>query len=108
MLEVHFADGGALIATEGGTRKSMRVGLYDAAASRRCSGTSDRSRSTTGVRPRGARRGARPDARQLNALLRDGRAIAGIGRAFADEILHAARLSPFASSTRLGRGRERL
>ena len=31
VLEVHLADGGALLATEGGTRKSMRVGLYDAA-----------------------------------------------------------------------------
>ena len=39
---------------------------------------------------------ARP--RQLNSLLRDQRAVAGIGRAFADEILHAARLSPFAIS----------
>ena len=42
-------------------------------------------------------------------MLRDGRAIAGIGRAFADEILHAAMLSPFAISTRLDAdGRARL
>ena len=38
---------------------------------------------------------------QLHAFLRDQRAIAGIGRAFANEILHAARLSPFARSTTL-------
>jgi formamidopyrimidine-DNA glycosylase len=32
---------------------------------------------------------------QLHAFLRDQRAIAGIGRAYANEILHAARLSPY-------------
>ena len=32
---------------------------------------------------------------QLHAFLRDQRAIAGIGRAFANEILHAAMLSPY-------------
>ena len=34
-------------------------------------------------------------ARPLNALLRDQRVIAGIGRTWVDDILHAARLSPF-------------
>lgn len=34
-------------------------------------------------------------ARPLHALLRDQRVIAGIGRSWADEILHCARLSPF-------------
>jgi formamidopyrimidine-DNA glycosylase len=33
--------------------------------------------------------------RPLHALLRDQRTIAGIGRSWADEILHAAKLSPF-------------
>jgi formamidopyrimidine-DNA glycosylase len=42
------------------------------------------------------------DNRRLHALLRDQRLIAGIGRAWANEILHAARLSPFALSTQLG------
>ena len=36
-------------------------------------------------------------ARPLNAMLRDQRVIAGIGRSWADEILHAAKLSPFKS-----------
>ncbi len=35
------------------------------------------------------------ERRQLHPLLRDQRAIAGIGRAHANEILHRARLSPF-------------
>jgi formamidopyrimidine-DNA glycosylase len=41
------------------------------------------------------------DSRRLHPLLRDQRALAGIGRAWANEILHHARLSPFALSTQL-------
>jgi formamidopyrimidine-DNA glycosylase len=38
------------------------------------------------------------DSRRLHSLLRDQRAIAGIGRAWANEILHTAQLSPYALS----------
>jgi formamidopyrimidine-DNA glycosylase len=38
---------------------------------------------------------------RLHAFLRDQRAIAGIGRAYANEILHAARLSPYANGASL-------
>ena len=41
------------------------------------------------------------DSRRLHPLLRDQRKIAGIGRAWSNEILHAAQLSPFALSTQL-------
>jgi formamidopyrimidine-DNA glycosylase len=43
------------------------------------------------------------DSRRLHSLLRDQRSLAGIGRAWANEILHRARLSPFALSTQLER-----
>ena len=43
----------------------------------------------------------RRESRRLHALLRDQRLIAGIGRAWANEILHAAKLSPYALSTDL-------
>jgi len=43
----------------------------------------------------------RRESRRLHSLLRDQRAIAGIGRAWANEILHAAKLSPYALSTDL-------
>jgi formamidopyrimidine-DNA glycosylase len=43
----------------------------------------------------------RKESRRLHAYLRDQRAIAGIGRAWANEILHTARLSPYALSTDL-------
>jgi len=35
------------------------------------------------------------DARPLHSMLRDQRVLAGIGRSWADEILHTAKLSPF-------------
>ena len=41
------------------------------------------------------------DNRRLHSLLRDQRALAGIGRAWANEILNSAQLSPFALSTKL-------
>jgi formamidopyrimidine-DNA glycosylase len=40
----------------------------------------------------------RSDSRRLHAFLRDQRLIAGIGRAWANEILHTAKLSPYALS----------
>src|SRR4029453_15289531 len=42
------------------------------------------------------------DSRRLHPLLRDQRALAGIGRAWSNEILNEARLSPYALSTELG------
>jgi formamidopyrimidine-DNA glycosylase len=41
------------------------------------------------------------DSRRLHSLLRDQRAVAGIGRAWANEILHTAKLSPYQLSTDL-------
>jgi formamidopyrimidine-DNA glycosylase len=41
------------------------------------------------------------DSRRLHSLLRDQRLIAGIGRAWANEILHTAKLSPYQLSTDL-------
>ena len=42
------------------------------------------------------------DSRRLHSLLRDQRLIAGIGRAWANEILHAAQLSPYALTKDVG------
>jgi formamidopyrimidine-DNA glycosylase len=43
------------------------------------------------------------ESRRLHSLLRDQRVVAGIGRAWANEILHHARLSPFALTKELDR-----
>jgi formamidopyrimidine-DNA glycosylase len=49
------------------------------------------------------------DSRRLHSLLRDQRLIAGIGRAWANEILWSAQLSPYALSTQVDEtGTERL
>ena len=37
------------------------------------------------------------DARRVHTILRDQRTVAGIGRGYSDDILHRARLSPYAS-----------
>lgn len=44
---------------------------------------------------------AAPPRSRLHTALRDGRRVAGIGRAYADDIMWAARLAPFATADRL-------
>jgi formamidopyrimidine-DNA glycosylase len=46
------------------------------------------------------------DSRRVHTILRDQRTVAGIGRGYADDILHRARLSPYASLGSLS-GQER-
>jgi formamidopyrimidine-DNA glycosylase len=49
------------------------------------------------------------DARRVHTILRDQRTLAGVGRGYSDDILHRARLSPYASLAKLDGGeRERL
>jgi len=49
------------------------------------------------------------DPRRVHTILRDQRTVAGIGRGYADDILHRARLSPYATLAGLGaREREEL
>jgi formamidopyrimidine-DNA glycosylase len=47
------------------------------------------------------------DARRVHTILRDQRTVAGIGRGYADDILHRAKLSPYASLARLNGGERR-
>jgi formamidopyrimidine-DNA glycosylase len=49
------------------------------------------------------------DGRRIHTLLRDQRTVAGVGRGYADDVLHQAKLSPYASLKSLsGEERERL
>src|SRR5262249_23619598 len=49
------------------------------------------------------------DGRRIHTILRDQRTVAGVGRGYADDVLHRARLSPYASLKSLQPGeRERL
>jgi formamidopyrimidine-DNA glycosylase len=99
MFRLRFVGGGELVLTEGGKKKRAGVWL----------GAPERIEADLGhlgpdaleldAGSLGAILGR--DRRQLHPLLRDQRAIAGIGRAHANEILLRARLSPFKASTEL-------
>jgi formamidopyrimidine-DNA glycosylase len=108
VLVVRFADDGELVVSERVTRKSVRVRLLPAAEL-------EEEFTRLGPEPlepafdEAALEQALARGGQLHTLLRDQRAVLGIGRAYANEILHAARLAPFASADRLSaEERERL
>jgi formamidopyrimidine-DNA glycosylase len=108
VLVVRFADDGELVVSERVTRKSVRVRLLPAAEL-------DEEFERLGPEPleasfdEAALDTALARGGQLHTLLRDQRAVLGIGRAYANEILHAARLAPFATADRLSpEERERL
>ncbi|MFJ4106483.1 Fpg/Nei family DNA glycosylase [Oerskovia enterophila] len=94
-LRIRFDDGSGFDLTEAGTRKRLAVHVVRDPAE-------VPAIATLGVEPLG------PDFtiaelsrllaarnQQLKGLLRDQRLVAGIGNAYSDEILHAARTSPF-------------
>src|SRR5688500_8683394 len=89
-----FQGGGQLVLTEAGAKKRAGVWLLDPEAA---------EAELTHLGPEADELDAeqlgeilRSDSRRLHSLLRDQHAIAGIGRAWANEILHTARLSPYA------------
>ena len=87
-------------ADRGAARRSAPAsGCSRPTGSRRSSRISGRTRSGSGRSGSGEILGR--ERRQLHPLLRDQRALAGIGRAHANEILWLARLSPFKISTDL-------
>jgi formamidopyrimidine-DNA glycosylase len=99
MFRLRFEDGGELVLTEGGKKKRAGVWLVtrealDAELAHLGPDALDLDVATL-AEILGRER------RQLHPLLRDQRALAGIGRAHANEILWRARLSPFALSTQL-------
>ena len=92
-------NGGQLILTEGGAKKRARVGVYrpdelDAELAHL-------GPDALGLPPDRLHEILHDEARRLHPLLRDQRAIAGIGRAWSNEILRTAHLSPYALSTDL-------
>jgi len=99
MFRLSFADGGELVLTEGGKKKRAGVWLLTPEAL-------DAELSHLGPDSLGLPRATLEEIlgrerRQLHPLLRDQRALAGIGRAHANEILWRAKLSPFALSAQL-------
>jgi len=95
-IRVGFDDGSGFDLTEAGTRKSLAVYVARAAADipgisalgpDPLTETFDREAFAALLKGRRT---------QIKGLLRDQQVIAGIGNAYSDEILHAARMSPYA------------
>ncbi|MEP6892930.1 MAG: DNA-formamidopyrimidine glycosylase family protein [Gaiellaceae bacterium] len=100
MFRLRFADAAELVLTEGGKKKRAGVWLLTPAALE--AELAHLGPDALGL-PRATLRAIlERERRQLHPLLRDQRALAGIGRAHANEILWRARISPFALSTQLG------
>jgi formamidopyrimidine-DNA glycosylase len=99
MFRLTFEDGGELTLTEAGKKKRAGVWLLrlDALEAE----LSHLGPDALGLGAERLAEIARAERRQLHPLLRDQRAMAGIGRAHANEILWLARLSPFKLSTDL-------
>ena len=96
---LEFVGGSKLVLTENARRKQAGVWLYtpeQAAAELEHLGP-----EALGLTAEQVAEIVRSDSRRLHALLRDQRLIAGIGRSWSNEILHAARLSPYALSKEL-------
>jgi formamidopyrimidine-DNA glycosylase len=98
-LRLSFSGGGELVMTEAGAKKRAGVWLLTPEAAE--AEVAHLGPDALGLGRDRLAAILQADSRRLHALLRDQRAIAGIGRAWTNEILHAARLSPFALSDRL-------
>jgi len=99
MFRVAFDDGGELDLTEAGKKKRAGVWILtpealDAELAHLGPDALDLDAASLGAILRAERR-------QLHSLLRDQRALAGIGRAHANEVLWEARLPPFRISAEL-------
>jgi formamidopyrimidine-DNA glycosylase len=92
-------DGGSLVLTEAGAKKRAKVGLFRPEAIE--AELAHLGPEAFGLGSDRLGEILRADSRRLHAMLRDQRVVAGIGRAWVNEILHRARLSPYALSTEL-------
>jgi formamidopyrimidine-DNA glycosylase len=99
MFRLRFSDGGELILTEGGKKK--RAGVWLVSSEQLDEDLGHLGPDALELDSAALREILTRERRQLHPLLRDQRAIAGIGRAHANEILLRARLSPFKASTEL-------
>jgi formamidopyrimidine-DNA glycosylase len=96
-----FQGGSQLVLTEAGSKKRAGVWLVTPEEAEQELAHLGPEALGIGAERLGAIVGG--ESRRLHSLLRDQRLIAGIGRAWANEILHHARLSPYALSRDLDR-----
>jgi len=94
-----FQDGSQLVLTEAGSKK--RAGVWLLTPEQADEELAHLGPDALDLDAHTLAEIVRDNSRRLHSLLRDQRAIAGIGRAWANEILHAAKLSPYALTTEL-------
>jgi formamidopyrimidine-DNA glycosylase len=99
VFRLRFVDGGELQLTEAGSKKRAGVWLLTPEAAR--AELAHLGPEANELELEDVARILASDSRRLHSLLRDQRLIAGIGRAWANEILWTARLSPYALSSQL-------
>ena len=100
VFRLRFVDGGELQLTEAGSKKRAGVWLLRPDAAR--AELAHLGPEANELEVEDVARILAADSRRLHSLLRDQRLVAGIGRAWANEILWAAELSPYALSSQLG------
>ncbi len=98
-FRLSFEDGSSLVLTEAGAKKRAKVGLYTPEAIEE--ELAHLGPEAYGLSTKELAEILASDSRRLHAFLRDQRLLAGIGRAWANEILNRARLSPYALTTEL-------
>jgi formamidopyrimidine-DNA glycosylase len=99
MFRVRFADGGVLQLTEAGSKK--RAGVWLLTPEQLETELAHLGPEADSLDAAQLAAVLTSDSRRLHSLLRDQRLIAGIGRAWANEILWAAKLSPYQLSTQV-------
>jgi len=95
-FRLRFEGGAELVLTEAGSKKRAGVWLLTPEAAEE--ELAHLGPEALGLGPEALGEILASESRRLHSLLRDQRAIAGIGRAWANEILHHAKLSPYALS----------
>ncbi len=106
-FRLRFVDGGELQLTEAGAKK--RAGVWLLRPDQVTEELAHLGPEADTLTVEDVARILSSDSRRLHSLLRDQRLIAGIGRAWANEILWSAQLSPYALSTQVDAdGTERL
>ena len=98
-FRLRFQGGAELVLTEGGPKK--RAGVWVLTPEAAEAELSHLGPEALGLTAQQVGEICAGESRRLHSLLRDQRAIAGIGRAWANEILHAASLSPYQLSQEL-------
>jgi formamidopyrimidine-DNA glycosylase len=98
-FRLEFAGGAQLILTENARKKRAGVWLLTPEAAE--AELEHLGPEALGLGPERLGEIVHGESRRLHALLRNQHLIAGIGRAWANEILHAAKLSPYALSSDL-------